>query len=87
MTSGGEHGGCCRRDELNIDGTRLLFTHGHGFDFVERYARWFNVAGVWLGGWMCRQGLEPIMKAFDRLDHWQRGAQPTRGSVSFRNGL
>lgn len=60
---------------LNVDGKRLLFTHGHGFDFVERYASWFNVAGVWLGGWLCRLGLEPIMRAFDKFDHWQRGAQ------------
>ena len=69
---------------LNIDGTQLLFTHGHGFDFVERYARWFNVAGVWLGGWLCRLGLEPIMRAFDRLDHWQRGAQADPRKCKFQ---
>jgi UDP-2,3-diacylglucosamine pyrophosphatase LpxH len=76
--------GAADQMRLNVDGVQLLFTHGHGFDFVERYARWVSVAGVWLGGWLCRMGLGPIMKAFDRLDHWQRGAHDDPRKCKFQ---
>ncbi len=66
--------GAAGQMRLEIDGTSLLFTHGHGYDLVERYARLLSVAGVWLGGWLCRMGLAPIMRTFERIDQWQRGA-------------
>lgn len=59
---------------LEVDGTRLLFTHGHGFDFVERYARRATELGVWVTGWMWRAGLGPICKAMHQVDVWKRGA-------------
>jgi predicted phosphodiesterase len=76
--------GAADQMRLNVDGVQLLFTHGHGFDFVERYARWVSVVGVWLGGWLCRMGLGPIMKAFDRLDSWQRGAHDDPRKCKFQ---
>jgi predicted phosphodiesterase len=59
---------------LNIDGARYLFTHGHGYDFVERYARWAGELGVWFSGWLWRMGLGPICNALHQLDQWHRGA-------------
>ena len=59
---------------LEADGKRILFTHGHEYDFVERNARWLSLAGVWFSGWLMRFGLAPLCRFFHRVDVWARGA-------------
>jgi predicted phosphodiesterase len=53
---------------LRIDGTRLLFTHGHHHDLLIRKARWLSELGVWLGGWLLRMRLNPLYSMFDSID-------------------
>lgn len=69
---------------LDIDGTRLLFTHGHGYDSLARHARFIAEAGVWLGAWLCRMGLAGLYKAFEKLDLWLRGAKVDPSKCSFQ---
>lgn len=56
---------------LKVDGLRLLFTHGHGYD---RMARWLSETGVWLGGWLLRLGLGFVTQMFDTFDNALGGA-------------
>ncbi|MEZ4268827.1 MAG: metallophosphoesterase family protein [Myxococcota bacterium] len=54
---------------LKIDGTRVLFTHGHVYDWLVRHARWLSESGAWLGGALLRHGMRPLFRLFDGLDH------------------
>lgn len=69
---------------LEVDGTRLLFTHGHGYDYLTRHARLIAECGVWLGAWLCRLGMKALFNAFDQLDHWLRGADVDPSKCSFQ---
>lgn len=51
---------------LEVDGMRLLFTHGHAYD---RLARCLSETGVWLGGWLLRLGLGWVTRLFDPFDN------------------
>ena len=69
---------------LEVDGTRLLFTHGHEHDLLIRRARWLSEVAVWLGGWLLRQGLSPVYRAFDWLDGARSGVSGAPDRCSFR---
>ncbi|HMJ11032.1 MAG TPA: metallophosphoesterase family protein [Polyangiaceae bacterium] len=56
---------------LDVDGSRLLFTHGHHYDLLVRNARWLSELGVWLGGWMLRLRMNPLYALFNSLDSWR----------------
>jgi len=60
---------------LCVDGRRLLFTHGHGYDGLIRGARRLVELGVCLGGWIRRAGWHGMYQWFDR---WEQ----SRGAVS-----
>jgi len=69
---------------INVDGQRLLFTHGHGYDYLGRHARFLAEAGVWLGAWLCRMGMSALFRVFEKLDMWIRGAQIDPAKCSFQ---
>ncbi|PIE20645.1 MAG: serine/threonine protein phosphatase [Proteobacteria bacterium] len=58
---------------IEADGTRLLFTHGHQFDFVVKHARWFSELVAWLGGWALRLGLRPLYRTVEWIEGRIRG--------------
>lgn len=58
---------------LEADGTRILFTHGHQFDWVINNARWMSELIVWLGGWVMRMGLKPVKWVVERIEEIIRG--------------
>lgn len=58
---------------LNVDGTRLLFMHGHQVDWVVKNARGFSEFIVWLGGWVVRLGLSPLKRLVERFEERLRG--------------
>ena len=51
---------------IKVDGVKVLFTHGHHHDWLVRRLRWLSEAGVWVGGWLLRMGVESIIRFFDR---------------------
>lgn len=58
---------------LNLDGTRLLLTHGHQNDFIIRHLRWFSEFGAWAAGWVSRMGLLPFIRKIEGLEDRLRG--------------
>ncbi len=69
---------------LRIDGVRVLFTHGHLHDWMLRHAKWFSETGVWLGGWLLRWGLEPVIRFFDSFDNTMSGVRDNPHACSFQ---
>ncbi len=55
---------------LDVDGLRLLFTHGHHHDWLIRRCRWLSEWLVWLGAWTQRLGCEAIYHTGYCLDRW-----------------
>ncbi len=70
--------------QIEADGVRLLFTHGHLHDWAIRRARRLVELGVCMGGWLRRVGLHPVFRAFDRLDTRLRGAVEDPARCSFQ---
>lgn len=60
--------------ELNLeaDGVKLHFRHGHRFDWLIRHAPRLAEFGVWLGFAFARWGLDWLFKAGERIEHWLR---------------
>lgn len=48
---------------LNVDGQRIVFMHGHQFDWVVKKARGFSEWCAWLSGWLAKMGMKPVIKA------------------------
>ena len=69
---------------LNVQGTRLLFTHGHLHDVIVRRARWVSEMGVWMGGWLRRLGMGGVYRAFNRLDHLRNGPMHDASRCTFQ---
>lgn len=57
-------------DQLEIvaDGQRILFTHGHWFDWMVQRARIISEFGCFLGGWLLRFGFRPLFRFFEWFD-------------------
>lgn len=53
---------------LDVDGKRLLFMHGHGYDRWIRRARHAVELGVWLRGWIRRAGWHSLYARLARLE-------------------
>lgn len=53
---------------IDVDGVRLLFTHGHHHDWLIRQARWFSEWCVWMGAWIRRVGLSALYELISFLD-------------------
>ena len=70
--------------ELSVDGTKLLFTHGHHHDWMIRRLRWLSEAGVWAGGWLLRMGVDSVIRFFDRLDNILAGVSKDPSVCSFQ---
>lgn len=70
--------------ELRLGGQRILFTHGHEYDWVMR--RWPHLErfGVWLGYWMMRWGFEGLFKAAECADKMLRAASSDPGTCPFQ---
>jgi predicted phosphodiesterase len=59
--------------QLDTDGVRLLFTHGHQNDTLIQRRRWISELGIWLGGWVRRLGLAPLYRLLASLDEMRSG--------------
>ncbi len=53
---------------LEADGTRLLLTHGHQYDWRHRTARALLEVAVWLGGWLRRHGFAPLYRWAEQVE-------------------
>jgi predicted phosphodiesterase len=53
---------------IEADGKRLLFTHGHAYDGLIRFARHLVELGVCIGGWVRRAGWHRLYQHLDELD-------------------
>ena len=69
---------------IDVDGVKVLFTHGHHHDWLVRRLRWLSEAGVWVGGWLLRMGVESIIRFFDRLDNTLAGVSKDPDACSFQ---
>ncbi|MFN3198261.1 MAG: metallophosphoesterase family protein [Bradymonadia bacterium] len=54
---------------LEVDGTRILFTHGHMHDWLIRRARCISEIGVWFGGLLRRIGLGAVYRMLEQMEH------------------
>jgi predicted phosphodiesterase len=70
--------------ELQADGVRLLFTHGHQSDFIVMHARWLSELGVFIGGWVRRLGFSRLYDVLRKLDGMRSGYSEA-GTPEFRN--
>lgn len=70
--------------QLETDGIRLLFTHGHQNDPLIQRFEWLSDLGVWLGGWIRRVGLEAFYRLCDRLDQARSGFTDAGSSSAFQ---
>jgi predicted phosphodiesterase len=59
--------------QLDVDGVRLLFTHGHQNDDLIQRRLWLSELGVWLGGWIRRVGLGAFYRLCAKLDEARGG--------------
>lgn len=59
--------------ELEADGVRLLFTHGHQNDDLIQRRLWLSELGVWLGGWIRRVGLGAFYRLCAKIDETRAG--------------
>jgi predicted phosphodiesterase len=70
--------------DIEADGTRLMFTHGHVFDGLVTHARLLSELGVFLGGWIRRMGMAAVYAAMDRMDALLAGATCEPGKCPFQ---
>ncbi len=56
--------------DVDVDGIRLHFTHGHDHDLLIRRARWLSEFGVCFGAWLRRAGLAAFYRTFEQMDRW-----------------
>ena len=59
--------------QLDVDGVRLLFTHGHQNDDLIQRRLWLSELGVWLGGWIRRVGLGAFYRLCAKIDEARGG--------------
>jgi predicted phosphodiesterase len=69
---------------VNADGVRLLFTHGHHHDLLQRKARWVSELGTWLGAWLLRLGMSPLYRLAYHLDSARDGNLQDSGTCRFQ---
>ena len=61
---------------MELDGVRLLFRHGHTFDWMSRNFRRFPEVLVWLGFLLARNGLQFVYSLGEWLNQWSRHEEP-----------
>jgi predicted phosphodiesterase len=69
---------------LDVDGQRVLFTHGHQNDSLILRRRWLSELGIWLGGWIRRLGLSAMYRLLAELDQGRGGVSLDRGRCLFQ---
>ncbi|HEX9620122.1 MAG TPA: UDP-2,3-diacylglucosamine diphosphatase [Polyangiaceae bacterium] len=70
--------------EIDADGTRILFAHGHQSDALVRHNRWVSELGVWVGGWIRRLGLKRAYEFFASLDERRGGISSSSDRCQFQ---
>lgn len=62
------------KDELVIeaDGIRILFRHGHGFDWIQRTFPTLPAFLVWLGLATSRMGIDRLYKWGEAIEFWAK---------------
>lgn len=66
---------------LESDGVRMLFQHGHTYDWFIRHLRRFPEFLVWVGFYLARNGLKFFFRLGEKIDMWSRQRD---GLKSFR---
>jgi predicted phosphodiesterase len=69
---------------LEVDGVRLLFTHGHQGDPLVADRQSTSELGVWLGGWVRRAGFETVYRAASSLDTLRSGVSEDSTRCAFQ---
>ncbi len=69
-----------------VDGVRVLFTHGHQFDSLIQRRAWLADIMVWLGGWIRRCGWGAFYRLCARIDHARGALQPNPQLCPFQRG-
>lgn len=63
--------------DMDADGLRLHFTHGHLHDpFLQRHPRYGQFAS-WLAGWVERMGLRPLAEVLEWFDGYKHTPSPS----------
>lgn len=70
--------------EIEADGTRILFAHGHQSDALVRHNRRVSELGVWIGGWILRLGLKRAYDFFASLDERRGGISESSEHCRFQ---
>lgn len=65
---------------LKVDGQRIVFMHGHQFDWVVKKARAVSEWCAWFAGWLARLGMQPILKAAHAIERLVVGVDATTAS-------
>lgn len=58
---------------IDAHDVRIVFTHGHIFDWLVRRARWASELGVFAGGWLRRLGCRRLYHLLDGWDQRRAG--------------
>jgi predicted phosphodiesterase len=69
----GKADGICDEHCLEVDGVRVLFSHGHQGDGFCSTVRPIGELSVWLGGWIRRFGLQLLYTYLSRLESGRHG--------------
>jgi predicted phosphodiesterase len=70
--------------QLEANGRRLLFTHGHGHDRLIRHAQCLVELGVCLGGWIRRAGWHGLYRWLDHLERSRSDVARDPAACSFQ---
>jgi len=70
--------------EVEADGLRILFTHGHHHDILVRRLPRLSELGIWVGSWLLRLNLGALFRWFDRIDDLRSGFSGHSGSCRFQ---
>lgn len=69
---------------LEVDGVRMLFTHGHQSDVLVSEGTMVSEYGVWLGGWARRLHLGPIYQLGTHIDSLVGGVSENSERCAFQ---
>jgi UDP-2,3-diacylglucosamine pyrophosphatase LpxH len=58
---------------LHVDGQRIVFMHGHQFDWLAKKARTVHEWFAWFGGLLGRLGMQPVLKAASAIERMVSG--------------
>lgn len=64
---------------LKVDNQRIVFMHGHQFDWVVNRARVVSEWCAWFAGWLARLGMKPVLKVAHTIERLIVGGGVDKG--------